>query len=59
MKVGDLVRYEHISANSQVGLVVGECGEDGDKYFKYLIQWSGGRKWFVAEDWVEVLNESR
>lgn len=54
MKVGDLVQYRHIEASSQIGLVV-EVDNERDRY---LIQWSNGRRrwrWFVAEDWVEVI----
>ncbi len=60
MKVGDLIQYRHDKARSQIGLVVkidNERETDGmaDGGDRYLIQWSNGRRWFVAKDWVEVV----
>ena len=61
MIVGDLIQYRHDKARSQIGLVVkidneretdGMAG-GGDRY---LIQWSNGRRWFVAKEWVEIVN---
>tara|TARA_Y100000034_G_scaffold14764_1_gene15508 strand:- start:219 stop:404 length:186 start_codon:yes stop_codon:yes gene_type:complete len=60
VKVGDLIQYRHDKARSQIGLVVkidNERETDGmaDGGDRYLIQWSNGRRWFVAKDWVEVV----
>ena len=60
MKVGDLIQYRHDKARSQIGLVVkidNERETDGmaDGGDRYLIQWSNGRRWFVAKDWVEIV----
>ena len=61
MKVGDLIQYRHGSwRRLEVGLVVeidNERETDGmpDGGDRYLIQWSNGRRWFVAKDWVEVV----
>jgi hypothetical protein len=58
VKVGDLIQYRHDKPRSQIGLVVEidnkreNHGAGGDRY---LIQWSNGRRWFVAKDWVEVV----
>ena len=58
MKVGDLIQYRHDKPRSQIGLVVeidNKRENDGAGGDRYLIQWSNGRRWFVAKDWVEVV----
>ena len=61
MKVGDLIQYRYDKGpRSQIGLVVeidNKRETDGmpDGGDRYLIQWSNGRRWFVAKDWVEVV----
>jgi hypothetical protein len=65
VKVGDLVQYKHPqvrdSFDTGFGLVIkidNEREYDGLGHFegdKYLIQWSIGRRWFVAQEWVEVV----
>jgi len=68
MKVGDLIQYKHPQVRLDgfvpgLGLVVEidhEREYDGDGLIndgdKYLIQWNTGRRWFVAKEWVEIVN---